>query len=241
MENLEVATGTNIIEVGLSASPLPNVATSLNRILAAEGTIKELQTEPVFDNFIVTTPNPVDVTLINPIIQPAASTPLLTSGEFQVKALIEGKVSDPQITGNATLNDILIASRETLIDYANIEFDQENIFLTNSIINMAGSPIQVRAIAENDFTRPIVIQEIAISSPFFNVDEIVEALRQPEEEAKREEEVAPVIVNRGILVANELIIGDLVTTNFSSCFSFEPDWILNMPNIVFESAGGNII
>ncbi|HBH17724.1 MAG TPA: hypothetical protein DDX14_02045, partial [Cyanobacteria bacterium UBA9579] len=238
VENLEVATGTNIIEVGLSASPLPNVATSLERLLAAEGAIEDLQTEPVFDNFIVTTPNPVDVTLINPVIQPEARRPLLTSGEFQVRALLEGQVSDPQITGSALLNDILIASRETLIDYANIEFNTENILVTNSSINMAGSPIQVRAIAENDFTRPIVIQEIAISSPSFNVDEIVEALRQPEE-ARREDKVPPVVVNRGILVANELIIGDLVTTNFSSCFSFEPDWILNMPNIVFESAGGN--
>ena len=240
VENLEIAVGDDITNVGLSASPLPNIATNLERLLAAQGTINELQTEePVFENFIVTTPNPLDITLINPVIEDQTQRALFTSGEFTARALLEGNVFSPQVTGNAALNDVLITTRQTLIDYANLEFNVDNIILTDSNINIAGSPMRVAAIADTDFTRPVTIQEMSINSSSFNVDEITEALRQPEEQITREEEeIAPIVVNRGILVANELIIGDLITTNFSSCFNFGPDWILNMPNIAFESSGG---
>ncbi|MCK7488705.1 MAG: hypothetical protein MZU97_26795 [Bacillus subtilis] len=220
VNNLELATGDDIIEVGTSASPNPEKVTELRRLIGAYGAINEIQSEsPEFENFYIETPNPVNITLLNPAIQ--AETPFFTEGEMRFKALLNGDVSNPDTTGSAVVENVSIPSRDTFIEFARARLDENALILDESSINIADSSMNINAIASRNFERPFTIRQIIINASMFNIDSIIEALSQPET-AEQEEQTPFIIVERGSIEAEELILGDLLAANVRSCFNLSP-------------------
>lgn len=238
IDNMEVALGNNMMQAALSASSQSGKVTNLEQMLYAKGGIKNILSTPSFDNFLLKTPNPITVKIFNPAIKMSDDSQFFTNGTFKSDLILQGNLFEPHIKGNIILKDIAIPSKETNINSANMNMSGQNLIINNANLNIANSQIELYANIDDIFDNPLLIKDIRVSSPSLNIDKISELFKeyqvQPESNV-----LPPIIITDGTVKADELIVNNLITTNFLSQVSFTPDWLLSLSALSLDTAGGN--
>ncbi|HBH17541.1 MAG TPA: hypothetical protein DDX14_01090 [Cyanobacteria bacterium UBA9579] len=239
VENLEVAVTDTPLELSNSSAGIQNTEASLERLLKINGAISGLQTaNPIFEQFHIITPAPFDITLLNNAIKTENGQPFFSQGEFIGNVILQGRVTAPQILGNLSLNGIVIPSKEIAIDYAISTLNENEIIIKDSSITIADSSLKLKAILSNIIDSPVLIKSLVAYSPSLNIDRITEIFNQTIEE-QGEMDLPPVVIENGMVFADEVVIHNLITNNLITNFDFTPDWLLTVSNLSFETAGGN--
>jgi len=206
-------------------------------ILNASGTIDKIDTsDKIFRNLHIVNPAPMDITLLNPMIEYDSEEPFFASGDVKADLLLDGSVSSPEITGNIELNNDVVPSRSLNVKHAVIKFADNDFILDDSSIIIAGSDLKVKAIADKTFKLPLNIRTVEINSNSLNLDKVKNAVIKPANGEKPES--IPVTVQNGLLRANEFIISNFITNNLVTSFTLTPDWLLTMPDLSLEAADG---
>lgn len=239
IKNLEVAVDSDPLTVATSASARADFETDLNRLLVARGGIDKIRSEdPIFNRLYISTPNPFDIKLINPAIKTDTGQPLFSGGEFKGNILLNGRVSSPRLIGSAVLSNVEVPSRNILIEYANTDFNQNQININDSSIKIADSVLKIKASLANILDRPVLIKNLEIYSPYIDIDKLSDTLRQQVSDNTIETQTPPFTIENGVFRADELVISNLITGNVASNFDLTADWLLTMSNLSFNAAGG---
>lgn len=211
----------------------------IKKYLLAEGYINKKETgESYLDNFTITVPDPINIRLLNPTY---SSKPLFSEGTFFGDVTLNGLLESPKITGKLSIANAKIPEYSIIINNSDILFNENDIEIDKTNIQMADSKADIRASLSNVFDTPLLVQDLEINSPTLNVDKILEVVNTANkgESSDFTKNLPPIVVSEGIIKADELIAGNVITNNASAKFNFTPDWVLTVPDISFNVAGGN--
>lgn len=219
-------------------------AQKLETVLEIKGKVLDLKSNnPLFKNFAVYAHRPINISIINAFIRESqANNPFFTSGKFLGKIFIEGKTNSPNVNGSFYLKNIAIPSKQTYIMFADIDFNENIIILRDSHLAIADSSIRVGAILDNTLDIPMVVKRMEINSPSLNIDRIANAYKKKSTYKNKTTvgaELPLFTIEEGKIYAKELIVNDLITSDFFSEFSLTPDWALSMPGFRLKAANGN--
>lgn len=231
----------NNLEVLMSEDQTTQIsALSMKQVLLASGTISKIQTTPSFNMFNILVKNPVSIKILNPAIVRDTNEPFFTQGDFTGNVVLQGNIYSPSIMGNVFFRNVNIPSKDLVINSAEVVFNRDEIIITDSNLNIGDSNLIIKATLSNTFDLPLQIKHIDVSSPSINVDNIVEALKQPTDQKNIFSDIPPFVIESGELHASEMVISNLITNNVEASFNFTPDWLLSINNISFAAAGGTI-
>lgn len=88
----------------------------------------------------------------------------------------------PSILGNLYIKDFEIPSKKTLVDFIDLVFNDKEINLKNSSINIADSNVKVTGAVAISSDSPITFKKLDIISPSLNLDQIAKIYMQPPQE-----------------------------------------------------------
>jgi hypothetical protein len=208
-------------------------------ILNISGNINKINTpNPVFANLQIVNPDPIDITLLNPFIEPDIDEPFFSSGELKADVLLNGYLISPDITGEITLKDNIVPSRSLKINNARIKITEDKYILEESSLDIANSDMRIKADANKTFNLPIEIDNIEILSNAMNFDKVKKALEKSAGEIIKSSENSPVTVEKGKLNADEFIISNFITNNLNTSFSVSDNWLVTLPDLSVNAANG---
>lgn len=208
-------------------------------ILNVSGAVNNINTSDVsFKNLQIINPQPMEITLLNPLIGTEEEEPFFSQGTVEADLSLNGPVSSPQIIGNVILNNDIVPSRSLHINHAKLSFTDDAYNLEDSNMLVAGSDLQIKATADKTLKLPVNIRAVEITSSSLNLDRVVNAVTKPKGTEAEEPEILPVTVQSGIVKANEFIISNFITSNLVTTFTLSPDWLLTMPDLSLEAANG---
>lgn len=152
---------------------------------------------------------------------------------FKADAVLNGKLSSPDASGNIKIKRFLLKKFHTDIKNADILFNSDNIKLTAPDIVIENSDFNISADIMADLKK-IIVNDIKVYSR--NLD--LNSLFSLEKNADLTSEI-PLIVKKGTAVINNFSLANLKAGDISSDFSFDKN-ILHISNISANAYGGNI-
>ncbi len=219
--------------------------TNINQYFIMNGKVTNTLTSPVFKNFQIKTPKEISVKFLNHSNIDKHSQ-FFTTANLIADVVLNGKYIAPEIRGGLYLKNAQLPAFDAIIKYANIEFNTDETFITKSEVNIAGSDLLLSAKINNVYEFPISIKELNITSKSINLDKILEnysknpLFYESNKTPKSKYKLPAVVISNGKIFANDLIVSNLITSNFTSSFNFTPDWLLSFPNVNFNTAGGSV-
>lgn len=180
----------------------------------------------------------LDINLVNMIIQNKSAPRIFEDGLFKGNIIVEGNFNNPKILGAIEITDSLIPSMKFKITNASLLFDTNNIYLKDGKFQIADSQVNIDAVIENILEKPFVIKDISITSKYINIDEILKIFEKNKTQNKGNTPI--LVVKKGVLNSEKLIINNLINENAIMNFSFTPDWIMSLDSFNFNTAGGTV-
>ncbi len=219
--------------------------TNINQYFVMQGKVANTLTAPVFKNFRIKTPKEISVKFFN-YSNIDKHSQYFTTASLIADIVLNGKYISPEIRGGLYLKNAQLPAFDAIIKYANIEFNTDETFITKSEVNIAGSDLILSAKINNVYEFPISIKELNITSKSIDMDKILEnysknpLFYESSKTPKSKYRLPAVVISNGKVFAHDLIISNLITSNFTSSFNFTPDWLLSFPNVNFNTAGGSV-
>ncbi|MDD3149584.1 MAG: AsmA-like C-terminal region-containing protein [Candidatus Gastranaerophilales bacterium] len=202
---------------------------------------------PEFENLLFKTYQSANATILNPFIKNRELK--IKNGSIKGILIVNGNSLSPVIKGYLSLKDINTNQNKVKLNYAEIEFLQDVILLKDSNFKIGNSEISIGAQIDNVIDFPLVVRRAEINSPYLNMDEIANIFSHPSSKVNLELNdegvgidaiLPPFVIMDGLFYANEMIINNLITSDFNCKYNFTPDWILTAENISAKTAGGSL-
>lgn len=210
------------------------------KVLSANGGIDNfLGRTQRYRDFNIKTQKNASATLLNPIIQDKAFN--IKSGDLLGQVVLNGNSVLPKVTGHVYLSNVEFPKIKGLLSNADVEFLDKTILLKDSSLKIGSSELSIGAMADNVLSIPLIIKRAEINSPSINVDEISKIFIDAHADNPQKPAMPAISVVEGSVYSKELIVNNLITTNFSGGFNFTPDWLLAISNAEADVAGGKIM
>ena len=195
------------------------------------------------DNISITTPNSVNAKLFNVLFKKS----ILKQGLFDCDLKISGNALKPVFVGNIKARDVNIPLYNTKIN--DIKFDISPKNIEGVLIGKAyNSDIELLAKIVNKPDFPIVLNDLQVKSKKISLSEIVEGLAHLPKTNSDFNPSSPIvfgvqdlIIKKGKLLADEVLLNDLVSKNLSVDFSNLTGETLVVDKMVFDIAGGKVL
>ncbi len=208
-------------------------------LVKSDGKIKQQNNEIFFENFKVSTHNPTNVRILNLIFKKS----LLKKGNFECNLNINGNIKSPKTNGKLLLSDLDIPLYDAEVKNVRFNFSDKTIDGEVTAQNKQ-SDVKINIKAKNDFSLPIVIDNINIASNKLNIKEMLNtkptnstisdiALKQ--EPLKLND----VIIKKGTLDFKDVSYDKINAQNLKSDFSFDKE-IFDIKSAKLDIANGTI-
>ncbi len=211
-------------------------------LINIQGEIDKIKSKnPLFRDFIIKTndENSISTKLFNPSIGCLLDNGcqnFFSRGDFKTNLTLNGYIASPEVQGSTTFQDIIIPDYNTKIESISLIFEKKAINLYISGLNIGESKMNVAALIDSKFETPVLIKNLRIDSGLFNADELIRTFTG--NYVRNSSELPPFVITGGSLVADELIIRDLITSDVKATFNFTPDWLLTVSKLELLAAGG---
>lgn len=211
-------------------------------MLKASGKVVSSGKNLNFDNFKIVTPNPVTAKIFNVIFKKS----VLKQGLFTCNLNLNGNVLLPHATGKINFRNINIPLYSTKINDMDCDITKNNI---NAFIRGKSfdSDVEITANVRNKQTLPIIVDNLNIKSKKTSLSQLIEGISQL---PKGSSDIVPgqpivlkpkdLIIMRGHASVDELELYDIKASDLVSDFSAQNGDILNIENMDFNIADGNV-
>ena len=217
-----------------------NKSTIIN-FVKLKGDIKNLNTEPFFNNLTVKTENPTDARIFNVIFK----KPNIKQGLFTSDLKINGKLSDLKIIGDFNIFDINAPLMQTVIKEVALKFTPSTIKI-NSKGEVLSNEITLNAEAENCLKIPFKIHNGNIHFNKLDVNATIADLNKLEinkpklENEKQDIDLTTLIIERLNLTANDVLIKGIAAKNLKTLISLSDKMKLTLNDYNVDLANGHI-
>lgn len=214
-------------------------------ILKLKGDILKKNDEYYFNSFNINTPNKANAKLLNILFGKS----ILKKGLIDCNLTLNGNIASPKVLGKLVFENFSMPLYDTLINniYMNFKKDIVDISLKADFLN---SDLLVTATLLNNPQTPIVIKNINISSGKINTNalfDFVSTVKPTETKnafiannKNQSLEMPRVIIEKGVILADDVIIKNSSANNLIAEFSLDRNAVLNFNKINFSVADGEI-
>lgn len=213
-----------------------------SRQLSTSGDVIYSKNQIHFKNFRVKTYLPTDTKIFNIIFK----KPFIKKGQFESDVYLNGTLKNPQIKGDFSLIGIDMPFLGTSINDISLKFLPTTIhcvvngvFLTNKFY--------LSATALNKLNPPYIINNANLSVGNFNVNAIIDSIKNYEVEATKDATVSniqampipQVVINNLDINADNIHIENIDAKNLKAKISYK-NRIVDIKNFMFELAHGDM-
>lgn len=207
--------------------------------LQTTGIIKLEDKNLYFDNFKIKTSYPADTKLFNILFR----KPIIKTGQFTSNIILNGAMPYPNLNGEINLTGMNIPFFDTSINDMSLNFKPKavNIEIDGNLIS---NKFKLNAEAKNSLKPPFVLEKAVLKTGNFNIDNILNSIRENEIENTNEMKFYPVKFHNYI-VKNLNINADSVQLNTIKAKNLNADVSLykgdiNVKNFKFILAHGEM-
>ncbi len=210
------------------------------KLLELKGTVKNIGTSsPEFENIIFKAENNLPAGILNPLFTTEEKDRYFSGGSLNGSATINGKPASPKITGNIIFKDVVMPSANLSVNNGKIDFSSDKITISDTDISIDGTSALINAVLDNILEFPLTAEKVNIDSKSLNIDNLIEIFAQDKDNQKNLT-LPPLVITKGSLNADEVIINNLINTDVKANFDLSPDWLLSIEDLMFKTAGGTL-
>lgn len=217
-------------------------------IISLSGKAAQNNDKLYLKNMRVQTKNSANVKIFNAIFKKS----VLKQGMFNCNLTLNGDANAPSILGSIKMDNLDMPLYDTIINDININFAPKIVNLEFSGKSF-DSDFLVNAELQNKTTLPVIVEKVNVSSKKVNLDSIINSMTKvtmdnigmtpstgklPEE--KPQIEPSDILIKKGEMKAENIILRGLPATDYRADFSFGKDDILKVANINFNITDGTI-
>lgn len=210
------------------------------KLLELKGALKNTDTaSPEFENISFKAENNLPAGILNPLMPNNEKDQYFSGGSLNGSAIINGKTVSPKITGNIAFKDVVMPSASLSLNNGKIDFSSDKITISDTDISIDGTSALINAVLDNILEFPLTAEKVTLDSKSLNIDNLIEIFGQDNDNQKNLT-LPPLVVTKGILNADEVIINNLINTDVKANFDLSPDWLLSVEDMTFKTAGGTL-
>lgn len=216
-----------------------NHRTFLSRQLSTSGDLIYTNNIINFKNFRVKTYLPTDTRIFNVVFK----KPFIKEGQFESDVYLNGTLKNPQIRGDFSLFGMDIPFLDTTIKDISLKFMPTNIHC-NINGELLTNKFNLKAVALNKLIPPYIVNNANLNVGNFNVNAIIDSLKNYEVESTKEEAtklpllpVGQFIVNNFDINADNIHVDNIDAKDLNAKISFKNN-ILDVKKFNFILAHG---
>ncbi len=217
-------------------------------IITVHGKVVQKKDKFFLQNMHVLTKNSANVKIFNAFFKKS----VLKQGMFNCGLVLNGDVNAPDILGSIKMDSIDMPLYDTIINSINVNFAPKIVDIEFSGKSF-DSDFLVNAQVKNKTTLPVVVDNVKITSKKVNLDSIIDSMtkvtmenigtvpasgKMPAE--KLQIRPSDIIINKGRMEAENIILRGLPATNYTGNFRLGKDNILKVSDINLNLTGGTL-
>lgn len=215
------------------------------RVLTANGVIQGEGKKFFIRNLNIETLNNANVKMFNVIFKKS----VLKNGMFNCRLNLKGDINNPYIRGDVYMDNLDMPLYDTIVKNIGIQFKDKIIDIKAKGV-IFDSDFTLSAVMRNKFKPPYELENITINSEKLNLDKMFNSLTQVPtpntamkmgETAKVPFNISDVLVKKGSMSANEMIIRGLETKNYIAEFKLDEDMVLVVDKLGFDVTTGKMV
>lgn len=211
--------------------------------LNAKGKIIIDNKKILLNHFLVKTQTPTDAKIFNILFK----QPMIKQGQFNSNILINGEITNPNITGTANFTGIDIPVLDTTIRDIDLDFKDKYIdiktkgeIFSNSIVFMSTM--------QNKLTPPYIFEDADIYLGNLDINEVMKKLNKMELESnlnKLNEQKSNItidnfIIKKANVKAKSVFVKNVFANNLTALISLNSGKVFNVEKFNFDVAQGTV-
>ena len=188
------------------------------------GSVEDVQ-KPVFKNVRIFIPQPLNITLGDTIAQ------------LKGDVFINGKVDDPEIVGQFTVQNLIDKVLQLSVNAMTLDFNKNVLVLNAPLVKLSDSSVSLNSTISTNITNGVNVKNLSLKSKYINTDTILmykDALIS---------KLLPINVNDGKLYAERVslsLYGAPIQLSALSADLKLKDNLLSLKNIASEMSNGKL-
>lgn len=158
------------------------------------------------------------------------------SGNIQSKLIISGPILDPSVIGNISLKDVALPMLKTTDINSEISVFGSQASIDKLNLNLNGIILEMSSFVNDFTTLPMIFSSVKIHSPSLRLADLIAAMAIQTPDGP----TLPILIRNGFITIEEAIIDNLITTNLRGNFVLCSSGLLQLNDLSFRTAGGEV-